>query len=155
MGKTLLLLGLGLSLCLTTLAATAAGSLRPAIDFPLPVDSYHDEQIPSLFGKLTGRIQREPLNLVATSPPVVIVASVWNWDLVHRLTHFGWKAVIGIVFSNLLYLTVFRREFARIAACVPDEEQDQNGHRPIPWRITGNSDAGPIYSVPSSRGRPQ
>jgi hypothetical protein len=65
-GKTLLLLGLGLSLCLTTLAATAAGLLRPALDFPLSVDSYHDEQIPSLFGKLTGRIQREPLNLVAS-----------------------------------------------------------------------------------------
>jgi hypothetical protein len=65
-GKTLLLLGLGLSLCLTTLAPTAAGLLRTAIDFPLSVDSYHDDQIPSLFGKLTGRIQREPLNLVAT-----------------------------------------------------------------------------------------
>ena len=65
-GRTLLLLGLGLFLCLTTLVATAAGLLRPAVNFPLPVDSYHDQQIPSLFGKLTGRIQREPLNLVAT-----------------------------------------------------------------------------------------
>ena len=53
-GKTLLVLGLGLSLCLTTLAATAAGLLRPAIDFPLSVDSYHDEQFPSLFGNLLG-----------------------------------------------------------------------------------------------------
>jgi hypothetical protein len=66
LGRTLLLLGLGLSLCLTTLSATAAGLLRPAVDFPLSVDSYHDQQIPSLFGKLRGRIQREPLNLVAT-----------------------------------------------------------------------------------------
>jgi len=66
MGRTVLFLGLGLSLCLTTLSTTAAGLLRPALDFPLPVDSYHDQQIPSLFGKLTGRIQREPLNLVAT-----------------------------------------------------------------------------------------
>ena len=66
MGKTLLLLGLGLSLCLTTLSVTAAGVLKPAVDFPLSVDSYHDQQIPSLFGKLTGRIQREPLNLIAT-----------------------------------------------------------------------------------------
>src|ERR1700746_2613428 len=65
-GRRLLVLGLGLSLFLTTLAATAAGLLRPAIDFPLPVDSYHDQQIPSLFGKLTGRIQREPLTLVAS-----------------------------------------------------------------------------------------
>src|SRR5260370_1342902 len=66
MGRTLLLIVLGLSLCLTTLSATAAGLLRPIVDFPLPLDSYHDQQIPSLFGKLMGRIQREPLNLVAT-----------------------------------------------------------------------------------------
>jgi hypothetical protein len=36
------------------------------VDFPLPVDTYQDQQTPSLFGKLTGRIRREPLNLVAT-----------------------------------------------------------------------------------------
>ena len=333
---TLLLLSLGLSLCLTTLAVMAAGIPKPAIDFPLPVDSYHDQQIPSVFGKLGERIQREPLNLVATiiffvaivhtfltaqfrkiahryqrryeaiedssrdivgrphagrkhdklifraelfyfmgeveavfgiwlvplfvaiiafhgwstmvdyvgnvnvadaifvvvimamagslpilrftetviakvsaigngtpaswwltiltlgpllgsfitgpaamticalllrhrfyslkpseslkyatlgllfvnisvggvltqfgSPPVVIVASVWNWNLVYMLSHFGWKAVIGIVLSNLLYLAVFRRQFARLAANVPDEEQDQEERRPIPWEITG------------------
>jgi hypothetical protein len=335
-GRTLLFLGLGLSLCLTTLSTRAAGLPRPAVDFPLPIDSYHDQQIPSVFGKLTGRIQREPLNLVATiiffgaivhtflaarfrklahnyqqsydaieyllhttdgppnfwekhdkllfraqlfyfmgeveavfgiwliplfvaiiafhgwstmvdyvgnvnvadaifvvvimamasslaiirftetviakvsaigkgtpaswwlailtlgpllgsfitgpaamticalllrhrfyslkpserlkyatlgllfvnisvggvltqfgSPPVVIAASAWDWDLAYMLTHFGWKAVIGIILSNLLYLTVFRREFARLATNVPDEEQDQEGRRPIPWRITG------------------
>ena len=335
-GKTLLLLlGLGLSLCLTTLSTTAAGLPKPVVDFPVPVDSYHDQQIPSLFGKLTGRIQREPLNLVATiiffgaivhtflagwfrkiahnyqqsydaieylleakdgppdfgkrhdkllfraqlfyfmgeveavfgiwliplfvaiaafhgwatmveyvgnvnvadaifvvvimamasslpivrftetviakvsavgkgtpaswwlailtlgpllgsfitgpaamticalllrhrfynlkpserlkyatlgllfvnisvggvlthfgSPPVVIAASAWNWDLAYMLTHFGWKAVIGIILSNLLYLTVFRREFSTLATNVPDEEQDQERRRPIPWRIT-------------------
>ncbi len=334
MGRTLLFLGLGLTLCLTTLSASAAGFLRTSADFPLPVDSYHDQEIPSLFGKLTDRIQREPLNLVATiiflgaivhtflvnrfrniahnyqqsydaieyllhatdgspdfwkkhdkllfraqffffmseveavfgiwlvplfvaiiafhgwstmvsyvgnvnvsdaifvvvimamasslpiirftetviakvsaigkgtpaswwlailtlgpllgsfitgpaamticalllrhrfyslkpserlkyatlgllfvnisvggvltqfaSPPVVIVASTWNWDLAYMFTHFGWKAVIGIILSNLLYLTVFRREFAKLATNIPDEEQE--GRRPIPWRITG------------------
>jgi hypothetical protein len=336
MGKMLILLGLWSSLCLTTLSTTAAGLPRPALDFPLPVDSYHDQQVPSLFEKLTGRIQREPLNLVATiiflgaivhtflvswfrkiahnyqqsyeaieyllhavdgppdfgkqhdkllfraqlfyfmgeveavfgiwliplflaitafhgwstmvdyvgnvnvadaifvvvimamasslpivrftetviakvsavgkgtpaswwlailtlgpllgsfitgpaamticalllrhrfyslkpperlkyatlgllfvnisvggvltqfgSPPVVIVARTWNWDLAYMLTHFGWKAVIGIILSNLLYLTMFRREFARLAVNIPDEEQEQEGRRPIPWRITG------------------
>ena len=337
MGRTLLLLALGLCLYLTTHSAMAAGLLRPTTNFPLPLDSYRDQQIPSLFGKLKGRIQQEPLNLVATiifiaaiihtflatkfrqiayhyqqaydaieyllhspedlpdsgksheklifraqffhfmgeveavfgiwliplfiaiisfhgwstmvdyvgnvnvadaifvvvimamasslpiirftetviakvsaignstpaswwlailtlgpllgsfitgpaamticalllrhrfyslkpssvslkyatlgllfvnisvggvltqfaSPPVVIVARVWNWDLVHMLTHFGWKAVIGIILSNSLYLAVFRREFARLAANVPDEKQDQEARRPIPWRITG------------------
>src|SRR5437773_5047998 len=66
MGRTLLLFALGVSLCLIALSATAAGLLRPAITFPLPVDSYGDQQIPSLFGKLMGRILREPLNLIAT-----------------------------------------------------------------------------------------
>jgi hypothetical protein len=66
-------------------------------------------------------------------PPVVIVASVWNWELVYMLTNFGGKAVIGIIFSNLLYLAVFRKEFARLAANVPGQE----GRRPIPWQITG------------------
>jgi hypothetical protein len=70
------------------------------------------------------------------SPPVVIAASAWNWDLAYMLTHFGWKAVIGIILSNLLYLTVFRREFSTLATNVPDEEQDQEKRRPIPWRIT-------------------
>jgi len=334
LGRTLLLLGLGLSLFLTALAATAAGV--PARDFPPPVDSYHDRQIPSIFEKLAHRIRREPLNLVATiifvaaiihtfltaqfrkiahryqrrydaieeslpatasapdsgkeqdklifraqlfyfmgeveavfgiwlvplfvaiiafhgwstmvnyvgqvnvadaifvvvimaiasslpilrftetviakvsaignrtpaswwltiltlgpllgsfitgpaamticalllrhrfyslkpsqllkyatlgllfvnisvggvltqfaSPPVVVVANVWNWNLVYMLTHFGWKAVIGIILSNSLYLILFRKEFTRLASNVPDKELDQEGRRPIPWRITG------------------
>src|SRR5260221_4512920 len=71
------------------------------------------------------------------SPPVVVVANVWNWNLVYMLTHFGWKAVIGIILSNSLYLALFRKEFARLASHVPDEELDQEGRRPIPWRITG------------------
>jgi hypothetical protein len=37
--------------------------------------------------------------------------------------------------SNSLYLAVFRKEFARLASNVPDEEQDQEGRRPIPWGI--------------------
>src|ERR1700757_300996 len=322
-GRRLLLLGRWLSLCLMTLGATAAGLLRPGIDFPLPVDSYHDQQIPSLFGKLTGRIQQEPLNLVASiiffaaiihtfltaqfrkiayryqkryeaiedllhttdglpdsgkkhdklifrsqlfyfmgeveavfgiwliplfvaiiafhgwstmvdyvgnvnvadaifvvvimamasslpilrftetaiakvsavgkatpvswwftiltlgpllgsfitgpaamticalllrhrfyslrpsqllkyatlgllfvnisvggeltqfaSPPVVVVASAWNWNLAYMLSHFGWKALVGIILSNSLYLVLFWKEFARLSANVRDEERD-------------------------------
>ena len=71
------------------------------------------------------------------SPPVVVVASVWNWNLVYMLTHFGWKAVIGIILSNSLYLALFRKEFARLASKVPDQELDQERRRPIPWGITG------------------
>jgi hypothetical protein len=44
----------------------SAGLPRPAVGFPLPVDSYHDQEIPSVRGKLAERIEREPLNLVLT-----------------------------------------------------------------------------------------
>ena len=44
------------------------------------------------------------------APPVLMVAEPWNWDTMHMLIHFGWKAVIGIVLSNGLYFFIFRRE---------------------------------------------
>lgn len=50
------------------------------------------------------------------APPVLMVAGSWGWDFTHMLTHFGWKAVVGILVSNLLYYYAFRREFAALAA---------------------------------------
>src|SRR5260370_36946943 len=86
MGKTFLLLGLGLSFCLTTVGDAAAEVLKPAADFPLPVDSYGDQQTPSLFGKLIGRVQREPLNLVAT---IIFVAAIIHTFLTTQLRKIG------------------------------------------------------------------
>jgi hypothetical protein len=34
--------------------------------FPMPVEEYHDEQIPGIAAKLVHRIQAEPINLVGT-----------------------------------------------------------------------------------------
>ena len=48
------------------------------------------------------------------APPVLMVASPWKWTTVHMLTHFGWKAEIGILLSNALYFLAFRRELARL-----------------------------------------
>jgi hypothetical protein len=50
------------------------------------------------------------------APPVLMVTAHWNWDLIHMLTHFGWKAVIGILISNGLYFLVFRGELAKLEA---------------------------------------
>jgi hypothetical protein len=49
------------------------------------------------------------------APPVLMVAGTWGWDLTHMLTHFGWKAAVGIICANLLYFYVFRREFATLS----------------------------------------
>ncbi|MFT5089043.1 MAG: hypothetical protein ACI906_003464 [Candidatus Latescibacterota bacterium] len=48
------------------------------------------------------------------APPVLMVAGPWNWDLMHMLTNFGWKAAIGIFISNGLYFYYFRSEMAEL-----------------------------------------
>lgn len=48
------------------------------------------------------------------APPIVMVAGKWNWDMLHMLSHFGWKAVAGIVISNLIYYFIFAKEFRRL-----------------------------------------
>lgn len=30
------------------------------------------------------------------------------------LTHFGWKVIIGMLISNVLYYLIFRQEFSRL-----------------------------------------
>lgn len=48
------------------------------------------------------------------APPVLMVAGPWQWDLMHMLTFFGWKAAIGIVISNGLYFYYFRSEMEEL-----------------------------------------
>ncbi len=45
------------------------------------------------------------------APPVLMVAGPWDWGMVHMLTNFGWKALTGILISNVLYFLVFKNEF--------------------------------------------
>ena len=45
------------------------------------------------------------------APPVLMVASKWNWDVLYMLSNFGWRAIIGILFATTLYFLLFRKEF--------------------------------------------
>jgi len=49
------------------------------------------------------------------APPVLMVAAKWGWGFVHMLTHFGWKAVIGILLSAGLYAFLFRAELSAMS----------------------------------------
>ena len=54
--------------------------------------------------------------------PILMVAGSWGWGTAHMLSHFGWKAAMGIVLSNGLYWFVFRvnlRRCARSSRCAP------------------------------------
>jgi hypothetical protein len=48
------------------------------------------------------------------APPVLMVASPWQWDTLHMIIHFGWKAVLGILLSNGFYFIIFRKELAEL-----------------------------------------
>lgn len=56
------------------------------------------------------------------APPVLMVARTWEWSSAFMLTHFGWKAALGILASNLLYLSLFKKEFAKLV--MPKEDTD-------------------------------
>jgi len=60
------------------------------------------------------------------APPVVMVATRWEWDTIFMLTHFGWKAVMSIVLSNALAFFVFRRELLSLRAPLLDSGHPKN-----------------------------
>jgi Na+/H+ antiporter NhaD/arsenite permease-like protein len=71
------------------------------------------------------------------APPVLMVASKWGLTISDMLFNYGWRAVIGIVISNLLYFAIFRSEFVRLAANMSNEPEATKRYRPIPAWVTG------------------
>lgn len=49
------------------------------------------------------------------APPVLMVAGKWGWDTPFMVQHFGWKAVIGIAISSILYLIFFRKALFKLS----------------------------------------
>lgn len=48
------------------------------------------------------------------APPVLMVASTWDWDMAFMFTTFGWKAAIAVVFNALVATLIFRKELAAL-----------------------------------------
>lgn len=44
------------------------------------------------------------------APPVLMVASKWNWGTLYMLEHFGYKSFLSVVFSTALYAFYFKKE---------------------------------------------
>lgn len=64
------------------------------------------------------------------APPVLMVASTWNWDLAYMATHFGWRAAVSAAISTALVASWFRRELAALP------EEPATVTRPALW-LTG------------------
>ncbi len=58
------------------------------------------------------------------APPVLMVASAWEWSTPFMMAHFGWRAALAIVLSTVAYFLFFRREFAELARRPGVEEVD-------------------------------
>ena len=54
---------------------------------------------------------RAPLTPFA-APPVLMVASKWQWDALFMFSHFGWKAASAVFFNALVLTWFFRHELA-------------------------------------------
>lgn len=46
------------------------------------------------------------------APPVLMVADAWHWNMPFMFTHFGWRAIIGILVATAVYFIIFKKEFA-------------------------------------------
>lgn len=48
------------------------------------------------------------------APPVLMVATPWQWDNVYMLTNFGWRSTLAIVIGTVATGIYFRRELLQI-----------------------------------------
>ncbi|WP_079415908.1 putative Na+/H+ antiporter [Thiomonas intermedia] len=57
------------------------------------------------------------------APPVLMVASTWQWNLGFMLTQFGWKAAIAVTLNALGATLLFRRELTALERTPPAQGQ--------------------------------
>ena len=50
------------------------------------------------------------------APPVLMVASTWNWDIWFMLSQFGWKAALAVSFNAAAAAFLFRHQLGHMAA---------------------------------------
>ncbi|MGB7978166.1 MAG: putative Na+/H+ antiporter [Chlamydiales bacterium] len=75
------------------------------------------------------------------SPAVLVLAHCWSWSMSDMFFDFGWKAALGIILSNFLYWTYFKKELSYMnlrkqAVNIYATYSSQSEERPIPLWIT-------------------
>ncbi len=58
------------------------------------------------------------------APPILMVARPWGWTTLYVLEHLGWRAVLGVLGSTLLYALIFRKELRSLAAQAPSPDRE-------------------------------
>lgn len=60
------------------------------------------------------------------APPVLMVASKWNWGLAFMFEHFGWRAASACAVSTLVVTAIFWKELKGVPV-----ESDTGAHVPV------------------------
>jgi len=55
------------------------------------------------------------------APPVLMVAGTWGWDSAYMLLHFGWRALIAVVFNATVITFLLRAHLRQLDASVDGE----------------------------------
>jgi hypothetical protein len=76
------------------------------------------------------------------APPILMVARTWDWDTAFVLGHFGWRAFLAVLTSNVVYFLVFRAELTHLGRRPPNPDVDRPDDEstellsPVPWWVT-------------------
>jgi hypothetical protein len=65
------------------------------------------------------------------APPVLMVATTWQWDLPFMLSHFGWKAALAVLVNAAAVTFLFRRQLMTKGSADRDASRP-----PLPTTIT-------------------
>ncbi|MBX9901231.1 MAG: putative Na+/H+ antiporter [Burkholderiaceae bacterium] len=49
------------------------------------------------------------------APPVLMVADTWDWNMLHMLTFFGWKAALAVTINAFIVALIFRNELTQLS----------------------------------------
>lgn len=65
------------------------------------------------------------------APPVLMVASTWQWDSAFMFHQFGWKAALAVLVNATLATLVLRPHLMRQTP----QSADDSGNEPVPWAV--------------------
>jgi hypothetical protein len=60
------------------------------------------------------------------APPVVMVATQWNWGMFDLFSKFGWKAMLATLTSSLLLVFICKKDIEAIPAKKSSEEKQED-----------------------------
>lgn len=71
------------------------------------------------------------------APPILMVATRWNWDFAFVFHHFGLKSILAVILNALFLVSYFRKDIEKFCFSLDeaDRKQDQRGPV-IPLNVT-------------------